>query len=323
MTSHFDRRAFLKGATLGITALGAATLPVVLAQTGQRNTDFTMRYHLGTLWAGSVRTKPFTERLDAAQKGGFRSMSLFPLDYKKFTAQGLTGSEMGKRAADAGVPIVVLDPLTRWLPKSDLPADLPADVREFHSFDEDAYFRAAEALGVRAVNMFEPWGEVYPIEEAAESFARVCDRARDLGMTVHLEFMPFTGIKSLRTAWDIVRTADRPNGNIMFDYWHFMRSDPDLKLLSTIPGSRIAMVQVTDAHAKPQAATLLDDCMHHRLLPGEGAFPIIEITRVLRSIGAGADMGLEIFSDTFDKLPAREAGQRGGDSMRRLLTNVV
>jgi hypothetical protein len=34
------------------------------------------------LWAATVRTKPFLERIAAAQEGGFTHISVFPIDYR-------------------------------------------------------------------------------------------------------------------------------------------------------------------------------------------------------------------------------------------------
>ena len=45
------------------------------------------------------------------------------------------------------------------------------------------------------------------------------------------------------------RYADRANGGIVFDTWHFFRGDPDFDLLATVPGDRIYCVQIDDAAA--------------------------------------------------------------------------
>ena len=108
----------------------------------------------------------------------------------------------------------------------------------------------------------------YRLRRSAEPFAGLCDRAADVGAQVHLEFMPISCVATLREAWTIVGDADRDNGGIVFDTWHFFRGDPDFDLLATVPGDRIYCVQIDDAAATPR--TSLRDDTKNRLLPGDG-----------------------------------------------------
>lgn len=39
------------------------------------------------LWAASLRTKSLDDRLAAAQAGGFAHMSVFPIDWRNWTAR--------------------------------------------------------------------------------------------------------------------------------------------------------------------------------------------------------------------------------------------
>lgn len=66
----------------------------------------------------------------------------------------------------------------------------------------------------------------------------------------------------------------------------------------------------------------MEDLLHHRLPPGDGDFPLAELMRVLAQIGGLTSVGIELFSDAFDALPAEQAGQRAGASLRALLAQV-
>ena len=154
--------------------------------------------------------------------------------------------------------------------------------------------------------------------EFTEPFASLCDRAADLGVQVHLEFMPMSAITDLAAAWDIVRDADRPNGGIVFDTWHFFRGNPDFDLLSRIPGERILGVQLDDA--LPTVRGTLREDTQRRLLPGEGSFDLPGIITALRTAGWTGPWGVEILSEEHRALPVREALQRAADGARSLLT---
>src|SRR5262249_61387056 len=71
---------------------------------------------------------------------------------------------------------------------------------------------------------------------AGESCARLCDRAREHGLLVHLEFLPWAGIPDLAMACEIVRGAARPNGGLLVDSWHLFRSGGEGPGLRAVPG---------------------------------------------------------------------------------------
>ena len=51
------------------------------------------------------------------------------------------------------------------------------------------------------------------------AFAALCDRAGP-DLTVALEFMPYSGMPDLATAWRVPQEAGRPNGGLIIDAWH-------------------------------------------------------------------------------------------------------
>ena len=155
----------------------------------------------------------------------------------------------------------------------------------FADFDENEFFEMGAALDVNSINLVESFGNEVSIAAAAESFEEVCDRAADHDWRVHLEFMPISGVPDLETAWAIVSEADRPNGGLLFDMWHYFRGEPDHNLLSSIPGDRIFRVQLADAAAEV-SGSLYNDLLHYRRLPGEGDFDLPTVIGILDNIGA-------------------------------------
>ena len=143
------------------------------------------------------------------------------------------------------------------------------------------------------------------VPQIAESFGSLADRAASHGLRCVLEFIPMWGIRDLATAWQILQIADRPNTAMAFDFWHYIRGGRDDALLRSIPGSKIAYVQVTDAEASlPPGRSMHDDCLFHRLPPGRGGLPIKTMLDLLCEIGAIERMGPEVFSAKLDASPA-------------------
>jgi sugar phosphate isomerase/epimerase len=118
------------------------------------------------------------------------------------------------------------------------------------------------------------------------------------GATVCVEFFAWSAVRDLRTAWELVEPI--PNVGLLLDtfHWHRQRGGPDWELLTSIPGSRIAYVQLADAAANPMADPEAE-AMTARLLPGEGVVDFARLFDVLDRIGADPFMATETFNPSF------------------------
>jgi sugar phosphate isomerase/epimerase len=267
------------------------------------------------LWSGTVGLdRPIPERVEAAIAADFTSVSVSPPDIHRAEQGGTSVKEIGRMIRDQGLRIIV-DPVMNWHPFSGTSASRFA---EFSAEQSLRWVEALEAATLTAVAMDE--ADV-PVEAMAGPFAELCDRAADVGARVHLEFMPISCVATLREAWTIVRDADRPNGGIVFDTWHFFRGDPDFELLATVPGDRIYCVQIDDAAAEPRAS--LRDDTNNRLLPGDGDLDLTRAVRALAQIDALRWVGPEVISPTLEAMPAVEAAQLAGGKVRELIATAL
>src|SRR5205823_6206506 len=103
---------------------------------------------------------------------------------------------------------LILDPVMNWYP------DRQPSPSRFAGVSTDDALRMAEELGVASLTAIATGSSDLPVTELAEPFGRVCDRAAGFGARVHLEFIPFTVVRNLRIAWDLVRRAGRSNGGL-------------------------------------------------------------------------------------------------------------
>ena len=117
------------------------------------------------------------------------------------------------------------------------------------------------------------------------------------------------------------RDADRDNGGIVFDTWHFFRGDPDFDLLATVPGDRIYCVQIDDAAATPR--TSLRDDTKNRLLPGDGDLDLARAVRALAEIDALRWVGPEVISPMLEAMPAVEAARLASGKVRELIATAL
>jgi sugar phosphate isomerase/epimerase len=223
---------------------------------------------------------------------------------------GTTAAEIGRQAAEFGLELV-MDPVMNWYP------DRAPSPSRFAGVSTDDALRMCEALGATSLTVIATATSDVPVPELAGHFGRVCDRAADFGADVHLEFMPFTVVRNLRIAWDLVRGAARPNGGLVFDTWHFFRGDPEFDVLAGIPGDRIFCVQLDDAPAVPQGP--LREETARRLLPGDGALDLPAAIRALHRIGALRWVGPEVISPELAAMPVLDAATLAMDRTRAIV----
>jgi sugar phosphate isomerase/epimerase len=264
-----------------------------------------------TLWAGTVGfTSPLAERFAAAAATGCREATLSPPDVLRAAEDGTTAAEIGRQARDLGLDLVV-DPVMNWYP------DREPSPSRFAGVSTDDALRICEALGVTSLSAIATASSDVPVPDLAGYFGRLCDRAAGFGARVHLEFIPFTIVRTLPIAWDLVRAADRPNGGLVFDTWHFFRGEPDFEVLAGIPGDRIFQVQLDDAPAVPSGP--LREETQRRLLPGDGALDLVAAIRALDRIGGLRRVGPEVISPDLAALPMLDAATLAMDRTRAIV----
>src|SRR5581483_6235884 len=184
-------------------------------------------------------------------------------------------------------------------------------------------FAMADVFGSRVVNVGDIGmpDDLAPLDDVTERFAGLCDRAAEHGLLVALEFLPWSGIPDVATAWQVVDGAGRANGGLLVDSWHHLRGAADDGALRAVPGDRVFVVQVSDAPAKPDG-DYMQDTMLNRRLPGDGDLDLVGFLRTLDAMGVDCPVSVELFNPAFQSLPADEAARLAHDATRALVAEA-
>jgi sugar phosphate isomerase/epimerase len=212
---------------------------------------------------------PFDGRVRAAAAAGFDGIGLRAENYRDARAAGLDDDAMREAAAGHGVRVLEVEYLTGW--------GRAADRDAVQQQKERTVFHMARAFGVAHLNA--GLLEHLPVAEVTEAFAGLCDRAGP-DLTVALEFMPYSGVADLATAWRVVRDAGRDNAALIVDLWHWARAGTTVADLSAVPAKRIVAVQLCDVLAVPMDPPRAES-LGHRLPPGQGHGDAAGVVRTL------------------------------------------
>lgn len=266
------------------------------------------------VWDNDCRPRDadVVERIHAAAAAGYAAIGLSLRRYEQLRAEGPAALErIDEALAATGLVLANIETLRGWT----VPGHDDACRQR-----EPLVWEMAARWGCRYVQVIgdAPDG---PLDGAAAGFAALCDRAAEHGLAVGLEWVPqMTNIGDPRTALRIVLDADRANGGLCVDSWHWTRSTNDLDDLRAIPGDKVVATQWNDGPVVAQVADYFTDTTTNRVVPGEGEFALVEMARVLDAIGSRAPIGLEIHSTALYAAPVDEAARRAADAMRAVLT---
>jgi sugar phosphate isomerase/epimerase len=273
----------------------------------------------------NVRHLDFRGKIRATKLAGFGQLSLHPHETRVTVKGGLRPEDMLEIAAENDVAITRLDPLSNWNPRW-LPTNMDASYIDGFDIEATEFFELCEQLGIKYCSLNATFAEgIYTVDEVIEHYASTCDLAARYHVTCDLENLPMWGVKTLRQAWSIVASANRPDGGIVFDALHYVRSGSTLDMVKEIPGDRIHCVQLNDGPLRLPAGVTLEENCFDRGWPGTGEFPLVEIVRTLADMDALRQVSPEVFSPHNAIRSAAEIAALSSESLHALLdaANVV
>jgi 2-keto-myo-inositol isomerase len=157
------------------------------------------------------------------------------------------------------------------------------------------------------------------IDHIAADLRKVAMLATPLGIRVGFEALSWgRHVNDFALSWEIVQRADRDNLGVCIDSFHVLANcslnGTDFDALATIPGERIAFVQLSDflwsAVRTPEER--IETARHLRVFPGEGVHSA-ELSRMIRMIdraGYRGDWSFEVFNDDYVQMPGEAVALR-------------
>jgi len=157
------------------------------------------------------------------------------------------------------------------------------------------------------------------IDHIAADLRKVAMLATPLGIRVGFEALSWgRHVSDFALSWEIVQRADRDNLGVCIDSFHVLANcslnGTDFDALATIPGERIAFVQLSDflwsAVRTPEER--IETARHLRVFPGEGVHSA-DLSRMIRMIdraGYRGDWSFEVFNDDYVQMPGEAVALR-------------
>ena len=115
--------------------------------------------------------------------------------------------------------------------------------------------------------------------ETADQLSYLCSLAEAGNITICLEFMKFTSVKSLSDALEIIKLIDAHNIGILLDLLHVVRSGTTMSEIAACDPNLFPYVQWCDGNQQPigwSDSELITDALDDRLIPAQGELNALE-----------------------------------------------
>lgn len=261
-------------------------------------------------WAGD---EPIDDRVRAVGDAGFAGLSLSLDDLHEVRAT--TGFAALRRVLDrAGIVWVQLGPLDRWWSFDGRSTDDDAD--------RGVVLEAAAALSAWQV-VVRADQRVRPVSPAAmtDDWVALASHAATVGAQLVLEPEPWSNLPTIERASRFVSAAGHPNGGILLDTMHTLRSGSTLASITQgVAAGVLAAVELSDGllHT-PAGLTLAEESRTARHLPGSGAWDLPGLIGVLRGLGFDEPWGVEVRTAAHRALPLADALRTAATATRAVL----
>ncbi|MEZ2410247.1 sugar phosphate isomerase/epimerase [Bosea sp. OAE752] len=258
--------------------------------------------HLTFMQAGPL------ELISLAKQGGFDAVGLRLIDPAPEAAFFPVVTDAGLRrrtkAALEATGLTLLDIEAVWLwPQTQVPKLRPA-------------LEAGAELGARNLLVA---GNDTDRNRMTDRLAELCGMAREYGMGVGFEFIPYTALDSLAFAQEILKAADQPHAGLLIDALHLARSGGSPADIAAIDPALIAYGHLCDApESSPGLEGLRAEARGARLYPGDGGLPLADF---LKALPADKPIALEAPSVAYGHDDGERA-RRAGAACRALLASI-
>ena len=249
------------------------------------------------------------EKLKAIRAAGFDGVEIFENDLLYFDG---TPADVRRLCEDLGLAIYLFQPFRDFegVSPERLARNMERARRKFDLMHELGTDRMLACSNVSPETIAD---DALIVDQLGE-LARLAEEA---GVIVGYEALAWgRHVNSYKHAWRLVDAVNRPSLGLVLDSFHTLSIGDSVDEIASIPGDRIAFVQIADAPVL--AMDVLEWSRHYRCFPGQGAFDVAGFTASVLEAGYTGPLSLEIFNDGFRAAPTAITAADGHRSLRFL-----
>jgi 2-keto-myo-inositol isomerase len=240
--------------------------------------------------ASTIRPAPLMDKIEVAAKAGYDMLELWINEIEKYEQAGGNPKELGELIKSKGLRVPNVIGLWDCMPMADdaFAASLPATKNRM---------RLSAAVGSKHVAAIPvPDRADFDLKTGISRYKELLKIGREeYGIIVAFEFVGFfKGIYRMGQAAGIAIDTDDAEACLIMDSFHLYRGGSGFNGIKHLNGDFIADFHINDVPAEPARETLGDK---HRIYPGDGILPLVQLLKDLKTIGYRGPLSLEIFNE--------------------------
>ena len=258
----------------------------------------------------AIRQAPFDHVIGIAQRAGYDGIGLWATDVSAYLERGGSYGALRERLAANGLSVPELCFAGGWMYVAE-------DERKLALAKARALSRMARQLDAGCL-VAVPSFQHGDLDDAVRDFRELCDVAAEESVRVALEFNGVAKqVRSLAVGLDVVDQANRPNGGLLVDSFHFFVGGSSLPDIDRIPLNRLFLVHLSDAAHLPLEQFTTSH--RHRFFPGHGIANVRQTVERLQRLGYQGFFSLEFFNDEYLPRNPYRVAMEGLAAMRGIL----
>jgi sugar phosphate isomerase/epimerase len=260
---------------------------------------------------------PVPEQIDVAAKAGYQGVELWLDELRKYTDQGGSLDDLRKRIADLGLTVESSIGFTPWMVDDDAQrtAGLEQWKRELEMLARVGCKRAAAPPSGASKK------PITDLLKIAERYRVLLEMGRQAGVVPQLEFWgPSKTLSRLSEAMFVAVEAGHPDACLLLDAYQIYRGGSSFESLRLLNGHAVHVCHINDYPADPPREKVTDA---HRLYPGDGVAPLVDMLRTMRAAGFQGFLSLEIFNRDYWKHDALTVARTGLEKTRAVAEKAL
>lgn len=315
--STTDRRNFLAGTSL---LLGGGSAAGILGAASPASAadplapaPFRFSLNMSTIRGQELDA---AQEIDVAGEAGYDAIEPWMRRLNEYTAKGGSLKDLRKRIEDHGLTVESAIGFAPWIVND--PAARAAGLEEAKR-DMDLLAQiggkriAAPPAGV-------PKGEVVTLDDAADRYRVLLELGDEMGIIPQAEMWggnPTIG--TVEKALYVAIRAGHPRACFLGDVYHTYKGGCSFDSILLLGPNALQNYHMNDYPADPPQESIKDA---DRVFPGDGIGPVVEVIQHFRAVGACPVLSLELFNETYWKMPALECAKVGLEKMREVVAKA-
>ncbi len=304
MTEPLTRRSFLTAAAGGAgLACAAATAPAAEPKSAELGFSF----NTSTIRGQKV---PIVKEVEIAARAGYHAIEPWIAELEQYVKEGGDLKDLGKRIRDQGLTVESSIGFAEWI--VDDAARRKKGLEQARRDMDLVRQIGGKRIAAPPKGATEQGG--LDLLKVAERYRALLEIGQQIGVTPQVEVWGFS--KTLNRLGETVQVAmesGHPQACVLADVYHLYKGGSGFTGLKLLGPPAMQIFHLNDYPAHPDRANIKDE---HRVYPGDGVAPLVQLLRDLRALGFLGFLSLELFNKDYYKQDPQEVATTGLKKMK-------